>query len=59
MKALRYLLSRMREPSTLAGLSALGLLFGLPPGTVDLAVQVAVTVAAVGAVALPDAPVDP
>lgn len=55
MNALRYLLSRLREPSTLAGLSALGMIFGLPAGTVDLAVQVAVTVAAVGAVALPEA----
>lgn len=55
MKALHYILKRLREPSTLAGLSALGVLFGLPPGTVDLAVQVAVTVTAVAAVVLPDA----
>ena len=55
MKILRYLLARLREPSTLAGVSALGLVFGLPPGSVDLAVQVLVTVAAVSAVALPEA----
>lgn len=31
---------RLKEPSTWAGLSVLGVLFGLPPGTIDLAGQV-------------------
>lgn len=37
---LSFALARLREPSTLAAVSALSVLFGLPPGTVDLAVQV-------------------
>lgn len=32
---MKWLADRLREPSTLAGLSALGVLVGLPPGTVD------------------------
>jgi len=34
------IIERLREPSTWAGLSVLGVLFGLPPGTIDLAGQV-------------------
>lgn len=34
------ILNRLREPSTWAGLGVLGVLFGLPPGTIDLAGQV-------------------
>lgn len=37
---MNWLLSRLKEPSTLAALSALGLLFGLPPGTIDAVNQV-------------------
>lgn len=37
---LRYILARLAEPSTLAGLGVLATLAGLPPGTVDLAAQV-------------------
>lgn len=38
----------------MAGLSALGLLFGAPPGTVDVIAQVVVAVASAGAVLLPE-----
>ncbi len=44
------LLSRLREPSTMAGLSALALLFGLPPGMVDGLAQLVGGAAAVAAV---------
>lgn len=55
MKAtMKFLLSRLREPSTLAGLSMLGVLVGLPPGTVDLACQALGAVAALGAVLVPE-----
>lgn len=54
MNAFRFLVARLREPSTLAGLSALGVLFGLPPGTVDAVVQVATGAAAVAAIVLPE-----
>ncbi|WP_165456690.1 hypothetical protein [Aquabacterium lacunae] len=45
---------RLREPSTVAGLSALALLAGLPPGTVDLAAQAIAGVAGLAAVLLPE-----
>lgn len=51
-----YVARRLREPSTLAALSALGVLAGLPPGTVDLALQLFVGAAGLAAIALPDKP---
>lgn len=53
-KTASYALARLREPSTLAALSALAVLFGMPPGTVDLAAQVIGGAAALVAAALPD-----
>lgn len=52
---LSYLASRLREPSTLAGLSVLGVLVGLPPGAVDLVGTCIAGVAGAAAVLLPDA----
>lgn len=46
------LLKTLRQPSTLAGLSALALLVGLPPGTVDAAAAAVGGLAALGAVLL-------
>lgn len=43
---------RLKEPSTWAGLSVLGVLFGLPPGTVEALGQVVGGVAAIGAIVL-------
>lgn len=48
------ILRRLREPSTMAGLSALALLFGLPPGTVDAIAQIVGGVAAVAAIVVPE-----
>lgn len=45
-------LSRLREPSTWAGLSALGILFGAPDGAVDAVGQIVGGVAALGAIVL-------
>ena len=50
-----HLLQRLREPSTWAGIAALGLLIGLPPGTVEAAGQIIGGVAALGAIFLPEA----
>lgn len=50
----KHFLARLREPSTMAGLSALAVLFGVPPGTIDLVVQVAVGVTGLAAVVLPE-----
>lgn len=54
MKAFR-LIQRLREPSTWAGVAALGLIFGLPPGTIEAAGQIIGGVAALGAIFLPEA----
>lgn len=53
MTAIR-LLKRLREPSTWAGIAALGLLIGLPPGTVEAVGQIVGGVAALGAIFLPE-----
>lgn len=55
MKILKYLAARLREPSTLAGLSVIGVMVGLPPGTVDLAAQVVTGAVAIAAALIPDA----
>ncbi len=47
------ILQRLREPSTWAGLSALGLVLGLPPGTIDAIGQLVGGLAAVAAIFLP------
>lgn len=46
------IVARLKEPSTWAGLSALGLLFGVPPGTLDMISQAGIAVAATAAVIL-------
>lgn len=50
----RYLLARLREPSTLAGLGVLAGLFGMPPDTVSAAAQIVAGLAGVAAVMLPE-----
>jgi hypothetical protein len=45
-------IERIKEPSTWAGLSVLGVLFGLPPGTMDAVGQVVGGLAAIGAIFL-------
>lgn len=45
---------RLREPSTMAGLSMLAVLFGVPPGTVDVVVQGLAGALAVGAIFVPE-----
>lgn len=44
--------ARLKEPSTWAGLSALGLLFGVQPGTLDAVAQAGIAIAASAAVLL-------
>lgn len=48
-------LNRLREPSTWAGLSALGLLLGVPPGTFDAVGQLVAGAAGLAAIFLPEA----
>lgn len=47
-------LKRLREPSTWAGLSALGLIVGLPPGSIDAIGQIIGGVAALAAIFMPE-----
>lgn len=48
------ILKRLSEPSTWAGISALGLVFGLPPGTIDLVGQVVGGIAGLVAIFAPE-----
>ncbi|HIV71365.1 MAG TPA: hypothetical protein H9903_10575 [Candidatus Aquabacterium excrementipullorum] len=51
---LRFLLSRLREPSTLAGLGVLAVLIGVKPEHADAVTQAIGATAAAAAVLLPD-----
>ena len=53
MKAIQFI-QRLKEPSTWAGVAALGLIFGLPAGTVEAVGQIIGGVAALGAILLPE-----
>lgn len=48
------IISRIKEPSTWAGLSMLGVIFGLPPGTIEAVGQVAGGLAALVAIFAPE-----
>jgi hypothetical protein len=54
-KKTKFIINRLREPSTLAGLSMLAMLFGVPPGTVEVTTQAVGAVLAAAAVLLPEA----
>lgn len=49
-----YFVKRLKEPSTLAGLGVLAVLFGVPPGTVDVLVQAGAAVLGAAAVLIPE-----
>ena len=51
---MKAFLKRIREPSTWAGISVLGVLFGLPPGTFEALGQIVGGAAALGAIFLPE-----
>lgn len=51
---LRFILSRLREPSTLAGIGVIAVLSGVQPQHVDVVTQAVGCVAAAAAVVLPD-----
>lgn len=54
MPKLAAFLARLREPSTMAGLSALLMLAGVPAGLPEAATQAAAAVAGLLAVLLPE-----
>ncbi len=47
-------IKRFKEPSSWAGISALAIVFGVPPGTADLAVQAFAAITALLAVVVPE-----
>lgn len=47
-----YLVRKFREPSTWAGIAAVAVAFGLPPGTIDAVGQIVGGVAGLAAVML-------
>lgn len=49
-----HIIKRLKEPSTWAGIAALGVLFGLPAGTVEALGQVVGGVAALAAIVIPE-----
>ena len=51
---MKFLLSRIKEPSTWAGLSMLAAAFGMPVAVIPVIAKVGAAVAAVLAVALPE-----
>lgn len=51
---MKAIFKRLREPSTWAGLSVLGVVFGLPPGTLELVGQVVGGAAGLAAIFLPE-----
>lgn len=54
MNTLQTILKRLREPSSMAGLAALAVLFGVPPGTGEAVVQILGGVAALAAIVIPE-----
>lgn len=54
----KLILQRLREPSTWAGLSVLGIVFGLPPGTIELVGQVVGGAAGLAAIFLGEKPAE-
>lgn len=52
---MNYVLNRIKEPSTWAALSAIAALFGVPLGSVDAIHAIVGGVAALVAIALPEA----
>jgi hypothetical protein len=51
---MKTIIKRLREPSSMAGLSVIGVLLGLPPGTIDAVGQVIGGAAALLAIFLPE-----
>lgn len=49
-----FIINRLKEPSTLAGLGVLAVMFGVPPGTVDVVVQAGGELLGAAAVLIPE-----
>ena len=51
---MKYLLDRLTEPSTWAAISAIAVVVGLPPGTIDAAHMIAGGIASLATIFLPE-----
>jgi len=54
VKALDYLIARLREPTTASGISGLAVLIGAPPGTFEVLTQFLVSLGSLLAIVLPE-----
>lgn len=54
MNTLRTIAQRLREPSSMAGLAAIALIFGVPAGAAEGVVNIVAGLAALAAIALPE-----
>ena len=54
MQVWKNIASRLREPSSMAGVAALALIFGVPAGVAEAVVQIVGGLAALAAIALPE-----
>ncbi len=54
MNTLHKIIKRIREPSSMAGIAALALLFGVPVGAADAVAQTIGGLAALLAIAMPE-----
>lgn len=50
----KWLMLRLKEPSTMAGISCIGVVLGLPPHALELGAQIVVAVASAAAILLPE-----
>jgi len=51
---MNYVIARIKEPSTWTALGAIGLLLGLPPGTIDAVHMLLGGVAALAGILIPE-----
>lgn len=54
MNVVTMLLQRLREPSTWAGISAIGLVVGIPEGAIDAVGQIIIGVTSLLSIVLPE-----
>ena len=54
MKWIKFILARLSEPSTMAGIAVLATMAGIPPGTVEAVSHVVISGCALAAILLPE-----
>lgn len=54
MNTVKLILERLREPSSMAGIAALAVLFGVPAGATEAVAHIVGGLAALAAIAMPE-----